>query len=57
MKAPEGWCEPSATTTGTSVSIPISIPSSESIDESNIPSFLRDELEVADTSEKDWRGE
>ncbi|XP_043269598.1 GATOR complex protein Iml1 isoform X3 [Venturia canescens] len=55
MKAPEGWCEPSATTLGTSVSTPMSIPSCENIDESNIPSFLRDELEITDTSDKDWR--
>ena len=58
MKAPDGWCEPAATTIGPNITTPMSIPSCETVDESNIPTFLRDNLEISDpASEKDWRGD
>ncbi|XP_012282674.1 GATOR complex protein DEPDC5 isoform X2 [Orussus abietinus] len=56
-KAPKGWCEPNAPTILPSVSSPISIPSCDPVDESDVPAFLRDDLETGgSTDERDWRG-
>ncbi|XP_024945563.1 GATOR complex protein DEPDC5 isoform X2 [Cephus cinctus] len=56
MRAPKGWCEPSAPVTSSTISSPISIPTTcETIDESNVPPFLRDDLDQAYFDEKDWK--
>ncbi|XP_063975968.1 GATOR complex protein Iml1 isoform X1 [Diachasmimorpha longicaudata] len=57
MKAPKGWCNPSNSSVSSStVSSPIPINTCDTIDESNIPAFLRDELEFNGVDDKDWRG-
>ncbi|XP_015177814.1 PREDICTED: DEP domain-containing protein 5 isoform X2 [Polistes dominula] len=70
MKAPKGWCEPTttiATTTTTTtstttttlptVSSPISIPNYDTVDESNVPLFLRDDLDLTSfLEEKELNG-
>ncbi|XP_011872144.1 PREDICTED: DEP domain-containing protein 5 isoform X6 [Vollenhovia emeryi] len=43
MRPPKGWCEPTSSTTA---STPITIPSCDAIDESNVPSFLRDDIDL-----------
>ncbi|KAG7211009.1 hypothetical protein KM043_016376 [Ampulex compressa] len=56
MRAPKGWCEPISPTTFPTISSPISIPSCDAVDESNVPFFLRDELDLADlVDDRDWR--
>ncbi|XP_057336662.1 GATOR complex protein Iml1 isoform X5 [Microplitis mediator] len=47
MEAPMGWCQSSGTSFP-SITSPIPIPACETIDESNIPVFLRDDIEVTD---------
>lgn len=57
MRAPKGWCEPANPSSLSTISNPIAIPSSETIDESNVPPFLRDDLESLDAlDERDLRG-
>ena len=47
-KVPKGWCEPQSSNSSTSVisniSLPISIPSCDNIDESDVPAFIRSDL-------------
>ncbi|XP_028048788.1 GATOR complex protein Iml1 [Monomorium pharaonis] len=43
MKSPKGWCEPTSSTT---VSTPITIPTCDTIDESNVPPFLKDDIDI-----------
>lgn len=47
MEAPMGWCQSSGASFP-SITSPIPIPACETIDESNIPVFLRDDIEVTD---------
>ncbi|XP_074113588.1 GATOR complex protein Iml1 isoform X5 [Cotesia typhae] len=55
MEAPKGWCQSSGLSFP-SVTSPIPISSCEPIDESNIPAFLRDDIEVSEIlSSKDLR--
>ncbi|XP_044593245.1 GATOR complex protein Iml1 isoform X8 [Cotesia glomerata] len=55
MEAPKGWCQSSGPSFP-SVTSPIPISSCEPIDESNIPAFLRDDIEVSEIlSSKDLR--
>ncbi|XP_011300868.1 DEP domain-containing protein 5 isoform X8 [Fopius arisanus] len=55
MNPPTGWCSPSNPgITLSTVSSPIPI-ACNTIDESNIPTFLRDELDP-ELDDKDWRG-
>ncbi|XP_043495453.1 GATOR complex protein Iml1 isoform X2 [Polistes fuscatus] len=70
MKAPKGWCEPTTTTATTTttttstttttlptVSSPISIPNYDTVDESNVPLFLRDDLDLTSfLEEKELNG-
>ncbi|KAK2575080.1 hypothetical protein KPH14_008813 [Odynerus spinipes] len=52
MKPPKGWCEPTTTTSLPTVSSPISIPNCDTIDESNVPIFLRDDLDLTSLLEE-----
>lgn len=55
MRAPKGWCEPTSPVTFPTMSSPISIPSSDTIDETNVPSFLRDDLDLMEPiDDRDW---
>ncbi|XP_012252064.2 GATOR complex protein Iml1 isoform X6 [Athalia rosae] len=55
MKAPKGWCEPTAPTLFPSITSPISIPSCDTIDESSVPIFLRDDLDLSFMmDDRDW---
>ena len=61
MRAPKGWCEPQLSHNNSShpsnMSHPISIPSCDTIDESDVPVFLRDDLDLSHvTDERDWTG-
>lgn len=57
IKAPKGWCEPTSPATFSTISSPISIPNCDTVDESNVLSFLKDDLDLADTrDDKEWRG-
>ncbi|XP_014598168.1 PREDICTED: DEP domain-containing protein 5 isoform X2 [Polistes canadensis] len=71
MKAPKGWCEPTTTTATTTTSTttstttttlptmssPISIPNYDTVDESNVPLFLRDDLDLTSfLEEKELNG-
>lgn len=57
MRAPKGWCEPVHPSSFSTISTPIAIPSCETIDESNVPAFLRDDLEsLYAADERDLRG-
>ncbi|XP_039311232.1 GATOR complex protein Iml1 isoform X7 [Solenopsis invicta] len=48
MRPPKGWCEPSSTILST-VLTPITIPSCDAIDESNVPPFLRDDIDLTES--------
>lgn len=53
IKAPKGWCEPP--TTGSFP--PMTIPSCDTVDESNVVSFLKDDLDISDIAdEAEWQG-
>ncbi|XP_016844784.1 GATOR complex protein Iml1 isoform X2 [Nasonia vitripennis] len=58
MRAPKGWCEPhsnSSSNLHSNITHPITIPSCDTIDESNVPVFLRNDLDLSDvTDERDW---
>lgn len=57
IKAPKGWCEPTSPGTFQTISSPITIPSCDTVDESNVPSFLKDDLDLIDSiDDKDLRG-
>lgn len=57
MEPPKGWCQTPVAPLFQSISSPIVIPSCEAIDESNIPPFLRDDVDMGDfANDKDWRG-
>ncbi|CAL7950358.1 unnamed protein product [Xylocopa violacea] len=51
IKAPKGWCEPTSPGSFSSISSPMTIPSSDTVDESNVPPFLKDNLIVMDTAD------
>lgn len=54
MKPPKGWCEPTSSAT---VSNPITIPSCDTIDESNVPPFLRDDIDLTESiDDRSWTG-
>ncbi|XP_076389057.1 GATOR complex protein Iml1 isoform X7 [Megachile rotundata] len=56
IKAPKGWCEPTSSGTFSSVSSPMTIPSCDTIDESNVPSFLKDDLDLINCEDdRDWQ--
>ncbi|XP_076241100.1 GATOR complex protein Iml1 isoform X2 [Calliopsis andreniformis] len=56
IKAPKGWCEPTSPTAFSTMSSPITIPNCDTVDESNVPPFLKDDLDLADLGDdKDWR--
>ncbi|XP_023248149.1 GATOR complex protein DEPDC5 [Copidosoma floridanum] len=62
MRAPKGWCEPQSNSSSSSIlssaSQPISIPSCDSKDESDVPVFLRKNLDTVEVSdERDWMGQ
>lgn len=53
IKAPKGWCEPP--TTGSFP--PMTISSCDTVDESNVVSFLKDDLDISDIAdEAEWQG-
>ena len=54
-RAPKGWCERTAPTILSNISSPIAIPSCDTVDESHVPIFLRDEIEIPD-NEGDFIG-
>lgn len=52
MRPPKGWCEPTSPTT---LSSPVS--SCDAIDESNVPPFLRDNIDSTESmDDKSWTG-
>ncbi|KYQ52041.1 DEP domain-containing protein 5 [Trachymyrmex zeteki] len=52
MRPPKGWCEPTSSTTVSTVS---TIPSCDTIDESNVPSFLRDDIDLTESmDDRNW---
>ena len=56
IKAPKGWCEPTSPVTCPTISSPITIPNCDAVDESNVPSFLKDDLDLMDPGDdKDWQ--
>lgn len=58
MRPPKRWCEPTSPTTLPMVSSPIAIPSCDTIDESNVPSFLRDDIDLTESmDDRNWTGE
>lgn len=57
MKPPKGWCEPTAPTANPTISSPISIPSCDTIDESSVPVFLRDDIDLTFVmDDREWTG-
>lgn len=66
MKAPKNWCNPTNSNSSSSsnstaslstISSPIPITTCDTIDESNIPAFLRDELDLNGIDDKDYQGD
>ncbi|XP_076544250.1 GATOR complex protein Iml1 isoform X8 [Osmia lignaria lignaria] len=56
IKAPKGWCEPTSPGTLPSVTSPMTIPSCDTVDESNVPSFLKDDLDLLSfEDDRDWQ--
>ncbi|XP_033220943.1 GATOR complex protein Iml1 [Belonocnema kinseyi] len=51
-RAPKGWCERTASTILSNVSSPIAIPSCDTVDESNVPIFLRDDIDIIDSNDE-----
>ncbi|KAG5345319.1 DEPD5 protein, partial [Acromyrmex heyeri] len=52
MRPSKGWCEPISSTTVSTVS---TIPSCDTIDESNVPSFLRDDIDLTESmDDRNW---
>ncbi|XP_031365715.1 GATOR complex protein Iml1 isoform X11 [Apis dorsata] len=52
IKAPKGWCEPPSTGSFP----PMTIPSCDTVDESNVVSFLKDDLDISDIAdEAEWQ--
>ncbi|KYN45026.1 DEP domain-containing protein 5, partial [Trachymyrmex septentrionalis] len=52
MRPSKGWCEPTSSTTVSTVS---TIPSCDTIDESNVPSFLRDDIDLTESmDDRNW---
>ncbi|XP_017880905.1 GATOR complex protein DEPDC5 isoform X6 [Ceratina calcarata] len=51
IKAPKGWCEPTSPASFPPITNPITILNNETVDESNVPSFLRDDLIALDSAE------
>lgn len=49
MRPPKGWCEQTSLITLSTVSSPITIPSCDTIDESNVPPFLRDDIDLTES--------
>lgn len=57
MRPPKGWCEPVSPAIVSAASSPITIPTCDSIDESDVPPFLRDDIDMTESAnEKDWIG-
>ncbi|XP_017789838.1 PREDICTED: DEP domain-containing protein 5 [Habropoda laboriosa] len=55
-KAPKGWCEPTSPGSFLPMSSPMTIPSTDAVDESNVPPFLKDDLDVEDTTDdREWQ--
>ncbi|XP_076220694.1 GATOR complex protein Iml1 isoform X2 [Nomia melanderi] len=56
IKAPKSWCEPTSIGAFPTMSSPINIPCCDTVDESNVPSFLKDDLDLIDyTHDPEWR--
>lgn len=49
MRPPKGWCEPTSSTTSSTMSSPITIPNCDAIDESDVPPFLRDDINLTES--------
>lgn len=57
MRSPKEWCEPASPTTLSTMSSPITISSCDDIDESNVPPFLRDNIDLTESmDDKSWTG-
>lgn len=53
IKAPKGWCEPPSSGSFP----PMTISSCDTVDESNVVSFLKDDLDISDIAdEAEWQG-
>ncbi|XP_078053123.1 GATOR complex protein Iml1 isoform X3 [Augochlora pura] len=56
IKAPKSWCEPTSAASFPTISSPINIPSCDTVDESNVPPFLKDDLDLIDcVQDTEWR--
>ncbi|XP_076643268.1 GATOR complex protein Iml1 isoform X7 [Halictus rubicundus] len=56
IKPPKSWCEPTSVATFPTISSPINIPSCDTVDESNVPPFLKDDLDLIDcVQDTAWR--
>lgn len=57
IKAPKGWCEPSSPGSFPPMSSPMTISSCDTVDESNVAPFLKDDLDISDTvDDREWQG-
>jgi len=55
MRPPKGWCESTFPTILSTA--PIAIPNYDTIDESSVPPFLRDDIDLTESlDERSWSG-
>lgn len=58
MRPPKGWCESTSSTASSTMSSPITIPNYDVIDESDVPPFLRDVIDLTESiDDRSWTGE
>ncbi|KAK9298141.1 hypothetical protein QLX08_008454 [Tetragonisca angustula] len=56
IKAPKGWCEPSSPGSFPPMSSPMTISSCDTVDESNVAPFLKDDLDISDiVNDREWQ--
>lgn len=56
IKAPKGWCEPSLPVSFPPMSSPMTISSCDTVDESNVAPFLKDDLDISDIgNDREWQ--
>ncbi|XP_029163767.1 GATOR complex protein DEPDC5 isoform X1 [Nylanderia fulva] len=55
MRSPKGWCESTSSTASSTMSSPITIPNYDVIDESDVPPFLRDNIDLMESmDDRSW---
>ncbi|KAK1120943.1 hypothetical protein K0M31_010727 [Melipona bicolor] len=56
IKAPKGWCEPSSPVSFPPMSSPMTMSSCDTVDESNVAPFLKDDLDISDIgNDREWQ--